>query len=173
MYQTYYKTKKRGYTDVEFKMGFEKFAGKNLNDFYKKYVYGLAPVDYDQYLGYAGYKLTDEQAASNDPTLGIAIGNNNGKKIVTAVLRGGAAWVDGINVDDELTAIDGVPLANPADMFAGKKPGDHINVTVMRDGLPLTLPVTLLRNNRVNFKVEALPNPTAQQLVVQKKWLAL
>jgi len=173
MYQTYYKTKKRGYTDVEFKKGFEKFAGKNLDDFYKKYVYGLAPVDYNQYLGYAGYKLTDDLAASNDPTLGIAIGNNNGKKIVTAVLRGSAAWIDGINVDDELTAIDGVPLANPADMLAGKKPGDHINVSVMRDGLPLILPVTLLRNNRVNYKVEALPNPTPQQQLVQKKWLGL
>ena len=50
MYDEYYKTKKRGYTDAEFKLGLEKFAGKNLDDFYKKYIYGLTPVDYNKYL---------------------------------------------------------------------------------------------------------------------------
>jgi predicted metalloprotease with PDZ domain len=36
MYNEYYKIRKRGYTDAEFKLAFEKFAGKNLDDFYKK-----------------------------------------------------------------------------------------------------------------------------------------
>jgi predicted metalloprotease with PDZ domain len=173
MYDTYYKLKRRGYTDVEFKKGLEKFAGKKLDDFYKKYIYGLTPLDYDQYLGYAGYKITDELAATNDPTLGIAIANNNGKKIVTTVLRGSAGWVDGINVNDEITAIDGQPLADVATILNGKKPGDKISVVVNRDGLPVTLPVTLLRNNRVKYKIEELPNVTSPQLVVRKKWLNL
>ncbi len=171
MYDTYYKQKKRGYTDAEFKQAFEKFADKNLDDFYNNYIYGLTPIDYNHYLGYAGYKITDEMAATNDPTLGIALGNNNGKKIVTAVLRGSAAWIDGINVNDELTAIDGQPIADPATMLIGKKVGDKISITVSRDGLPITLPVTLLRNNRVKYKIEELPDATPQQLLVRKKWL--
>jgi predicted metalloprotease with PDZ domain len=173
MYDTYYKQKKRGYTDVEFKQAFEKFAGKNLDDFYNNYIYGLTPIDYNKYLGYAGYKITDEMAATNDPTLGIALANNNGKKIVTAVLRGSAGWIDGINVNDELTAIDGLPIADPATMLIGKKVGDKISITVSRDGLPITLPVTLLRNNRVKYKIEELPDATPQQLLVRKKWLKL
>jgi predicted metalloprotease with PDZ domain len=173
MYDTYYKQKKRGYTDAEFKEGFEKFAGKNLDDFYNKYVYGLTPIDYNKYLGYAGYKLTDELAATNDATLGISIANNNGKKIVNGVLRGSAGWIDGINVNDELTAIDGQPITDVATMLNGKKPGDKITVTVNRDMLPITLQVTLLRNNRVKYKVEELPGATPGQLVVRKKWLKL
>jgi predicted metalloprotease with PDZ domain len=173
MYNTYYKIKKRGYEDVEFKQGLEKFAGKNLDDFYNKYVYGLAPIDYNKYLGYAGYKITDTSANSNEPTFGINIATNNGKKIVVAVLRATAGWIDGINVNDELTAIDGAAITDVATMLNGKKTGDKIQVTVNRDGLPLTLPVTLLRNNKINYKVEALPNPTPEQLVVQKKWLGL
>ena len=145
MYDTYYKLKKRGYTDAEFKQGIEKFNGKNLDDFYKKYIYGLTPMAYDQYLGYAGYKINDEFAATNDPSLGINIANNNGKKIVVTVLRGSAGWIDGINVNDELTAIDGQPITDAAIMLNGKKPGDKISVTVNRDGLPITLPVTLLK----------------------------
>ena len=173
MYDTYYKEKKRGYTDTEFKQGLEKFAGRNLDDFYKNYIDGLTAPDYDKYLGYAGYKLSNELAAADEPTLGVSIINNNGKKIVTAVLRGSAGWIDGINVNDELTAMDGVPLTDIASMLNGKKTGDKIQVSVVRDGLPIMLPVTLLKNNRVKYMIEESPAPTAEQLVVRKKWLRL
>ncbi len=173
MYDTYYKLKKRGYTDAEFKQGFEKFAGKNLDEFYKNYVYGLTPLNYNKYLGYAGYKSTDELAGTNEPTLGVMLGNNNGKKIVTTVIRGTAAWIDGINVNDELVSIDGTPVTDAANLLSGKAVGDKIIVIVNRDGLPVTLNVTLLRNNRYKYKVDSLPNPTADQLTVRKKWLNL
>ncbi len=173
MYNTYYKFKKRGYTDAEFKEGLETFAGKNLDEFYKNYIYGLTPLDYNKYLAYAGYKVTDDLAASNEPTLGIMLANGNGKKIVTTVIRGSAGWIDGINVNDELTAIDGVPVTDVATMLNGKKIGDKVSVALIRDGLPVTLQVTLLRNNRVNYKIDSLPNITQQQIVVRKKWLNL
>jgi predicted metalloprotease with PDZ domain len=173
MYNTYYKLKKRGYTDAEFKQGLEKFAGENFDNFYKKYIHGLTPIDYNKYLGYAGYTLTDELAATNEPSLGINISNNNGKKIVTSVLRGGAGWIDGINVNDELTAIDGTPITDIITMLNGKKPGDKISVTVNRDALPVTLQVTLLKNNRVKYKIDPLPNASPEQLEVRKKWLNL
>jgi predicted metalloprotease with PDZ domain len=173
MYDTYYKLKKRGYTDAEFKHGLEKFAGKNLDEFYKNYIYGLTPLNYNKYLGYAGYKTIDTAAESNEPTLGIVVASVNGKKIVTTVLRGTSGWVDGINVNDELVSIDGNLVNDPATMLDGKKTGDKIIVQVNRDGLPVTLPVTLLRNNRFKYKIDALPDATPQQLVVRKKWLNL
>jgi len=173
MYTEYYKTLHRGYTDEEFKAGLEKFAGKNLDKFYKKYVYGLDDLDYNKYLGYAGYKLTDTLASNNDPSLGVSVANTNNKIMVTAVLRDGAAWIAGINTDDELTEIDGHPITNMADMLNGKKPGDKIMVTLNRDGLPLTLPVTLLRNSQVKYKIDTLPTVTPQQLIVRNKWLKL
>jgi predicted metalloprotease with PDZ domain len=173
MYDTYYKIKKRGYTDAEFKKGLEKFAGESLDDFYNNYVYGLTPLNYNKYLGYAGYKLTDELAASNEPTLGIAVTNNNGKKIVTTVLRGSAGWNDGINVNDEITAVDGAPVTDFSTILNGKKPGDKISLTISRDGLPLTLPVTILRNTRVKYKIVSITNPDNEQLVVRNKWLKL
>jgi predicted metalloprotease with PDZ domain len=174
MYTEYYKTQKRGYTDAEFKKGFEKFAGKKLDDFYKKYINGLTPVDYDKYLGYAGYKITDELADNNDPALGLTTATNANKKIiVTTVMRGTAAYIDGINVGDELTAIDDNPITDAATMLNGKKPGDKINVTLIRDGLTITLPVTLLKNARVKYKIVPVDNASPQQLLVGKKWLSL
>jgi predicted metalloprotease with PDZ domain len=174
MYTEYYKTKQRGYTDAEFKKGFEKFAGKKLDDFYKKYINGLTPVDYNNYLGYAGYKVVDELADTNEPALGVATATAANKKIiVTNVTRGTAAYIDGINVNDELVAIDDSPITDAATMLNNKKTGDKIKVNVIRDGLPLTLPATLLRNNRVKYKIVPVDNASPQQLLVRKKWLTL
>ena len=172
MYTTYYKGKKRGYTDAEFKAGFEKFAGKKLDDFYAKYINGLAAFDYNKYLGYAGYKITDELANSTEPTLGAVI-NNGPKKTVTTVLRGTAAWIQGINVGDEIVSIDGTPVTDATTIMSGKKIGDQINITVNRDGQAMIIPITLLRNPTQKNKIEELPNVTPQQLAVRKKWLKL
>jgi len=173
MYDTYYKTKKRGYTDLEFKQGLEKFCGKNLDDFYKKYIYGLADIDYNKYLGYAGYHLTDELAGNNDPNLGVITSGTNNKIVVTSVVRGTAAWIDGINVNDEIVTIDGNKITDMSTALNGKKPGDKIEVAVLRDGLPLTLPVTLLKKTQVKYKIDSIDSPTSQQLLVRKKWLSL
>jgi predicted metalloprotease with PDZ domain len=173
MYDEYYKTKKRGYTDAEFKAGLEKFTGKNLDEFYKKYVNGTVNLDYNKYLGYAGYKITDQLAVNNDPYLGVNSSNAGGKIIVTSVQRNSPAWVDGINTDDQITAIDGNTITTLQDALNGKKVGDKITVTVLRDGISMELPVTLLRNPMVKYKIDSLANPTAEQIVVRNKWLKL
>jgi predicted metalloprotease with PDZ domain len=133
----------------------------------------LADIDYDKYLGYAGYHLTDEFAGNNDPNLGVITATKDGKITVSNVLRGTAAWIDGINVNDEITAIDDVKVTDMATVLNGKKPGDKIVVSVIRDGQPLNLPVTLLKKTQVKYKIDSLSNPTPQQLVVRKKWLSL
>jgi predicted metalloprotease with PDZ domain len=173
MYNTYYKGKKRGYTDVEFKQGIEKFAGRNLDEFYKKYIYGLDDIDFNKYLDYAGYHATDELAGNNDPALGVATATGGGKIFVTGVVRNSAAWIDGINVNDEIVAIDSVKVSDMNTVLNGKKPGDKIKVSVLRDGLPMTLPVTLLKKTQVKYKIESVAQPTGQQMLVRKKWLSL
>jgi len=173
MYDTYYKIKKRGYTDSEFKQGLEKFAGKNLDEFYSKYVYGVADVDYNKYLSYAGYKITDEAASTNDPSLGLMTATTNGKITVIGVLRDGTGWVDGINVNDEIVEVDGKPVTDANSILTDKKVGDKLSITIHRDGLPLVLPVTLLRNALVKYKIDTVDNPSAQQIKVRTKWLKL
>lgn len=172
MYDTYYKGKKRGYTDAEFKAAFEKFAGKNLDDFYANYINGLTAIAYNKYLGYAGYKLTDDLATSTEPTMGVTI-SAGPKKIVATVFRNSAAWIQGINVGDELTAIDGTPVTDAGNLMNGRKIGDHINVTITRDGQAIIIPITLLRNPNQKNRIEELPHASAQQMVVRTKWLKL
>jgi predicted metalloprotease with PDZ domain len=173
MYNEYYKVKNRGYTDAEFKAGIEKFAGKNLDDFYAKYINGVDDIDYNKYLGYAGYKVVDEYEGLNAPDLGIRTTTVAGKLKVAAVLRGTSGWVDGINVNDELVSIDGVPATDPKMLIDGKQVGDKIQVVVMRDGRQLTLPVTLLKVTLKKYHIESMGEPTSSQMTVRKKWLKI
>jgi len=173
MYNEYYKVKKRGYTDAEFKLALEKFAGKKLDDFYAKYINGVADIDYNSYLTYAGCKISDDLAGSNTAALGITMIANTRRVIVASVLRGTAAWDDGINVNDEIITVDGKPVDSQEPLFGNKKPGDKILVKLIRDGLEKNLTVTLKRSTTVKFKIEQLANATPQQLAVRKKWMTL
>jgi len=173
MYNEYYKVKKRGYTDAEFKLALEKFAGKKLDDFYAKYINGVADIDYNSYLTYAGCKISDDLAGTNTAALGITMIANTRRVIVASVLRGTSAWDDGINVNDEIITVDGKPVDSQESLIGIKKPGDKLIVKLIRDGLEREITVTLKRSTTVKFKIEQLANATPQQLAVRKKWMTL
>ncbi|WP_345954200.1 PDZ domain-containing protein [Mucilaginibacter sp. PAMB04168] len=174
MYNEYYKVKKRGYTDAEFKAAVEKFAGKKMDDFYRKYINGVEPLDYNKYLAYAGYHLFNENENLNQPDLGIrTVALAGGRLKVSGVLRGTSAWVDGVNVNDELVSIDGIPATDPKNLIPGKQVGDRVQVAVIRDGLPLVIPVTLLKSTIVRYNIQSRTDLTPQQLAVRKKWLKI
>jgi len=173
MYTEYYKGKNRGFTDEEFKQGLELIAGKNLDEFYQNYIYGLTPIDYNKYFHYAGYKLSNELAGRNDPSLGISTINTNNKIVIAAVTRNSAAWINGLNVNDEITAINDENVTSLDGVLSDKNPGDKINISIVRDGLPKVITVTLTKSVRVNYIIEPLSKTNEKQLIVRKKWLKL
>lgn len=178
MYDHYHKKLDRGYTDAEFKAMVEKIAGKSFDKFYADYVYGTKDVDHNQYLGYAGLKVIDENAKKSEPSLGANVTARDGKIMVTNVVRGGAAWNDGINVNDELIAINGARISDNRTndlerVLASGKVGEKVKVTLVRDGVMKDIDVTLMKNSLVKFKIVPLDDATAQQLQIRNKWLHL
>ncbi len=180
MYDEYYTKQGRGYTDAEFKAMAEKIAGRSFDDIYADYINGLKTIDYKKYLAYAGLSIVDEAAAGNDPYLGVTSTLKDGKIIITNVARGSAAWTGGLNVSDEIFAIDDYRINNVPDhrlevdkFIAGKRVGDKIKVLVNRDGLLRNLDLSLTRSPNLKFRISALDNPTAAQLAVRKRWLKL
>lgn len=181
MYDLYYKKLNRGFTDAEFKSMVEKVAGKSFDDIYSKYVNGVDPIDYKKYLGYAGLQPVDEYSGKNEPYLGVATAVKDGKTIVTSVARNSAAWLDGINVNDELLSVNGSRISPGTDpkvselsrFISSAKVGDKLKIELVRDGLVKNLEVRLLKNPAVKYKIEPLENATDQQLMIRKKWLKL
>ena len=56
MYREYYQKQKRGFTDAEFQSACEQMAGKSLAAEFD-YIYTTQPINYNQYLSYAGLEL--------------------------------------------------------------------------------------------------------------------
>lgn len=64
LYWEYYKRLGRGFTDAEFEQACETIAGISLSDVFE-YVYSTKPLDYNNYLLYAGLKLDMQTGGDN------------------------------------------------------------------------------------------------------------
>lgn len=174
LYEEYYKKQGRGFTDEEFQKTVEKVAGKNLNDFFQKYIFGTETIPYNTYLSAVGMRLIDKNAEKNDPYIGAEF--RAGGLRITSIIKDSPAYNDGLNIGDEILQIDGINCNKTDDLLkaiSGKKIGDVISFKVKRDGLEKTYLVNLQRNPTKNFVIEALPSQTPEQLALYKKWLYL
>jgi predicted metalloprotease with PDZ domain len=170
------KTLNRGYTDAEFKAMVEKISGISFTEFWAKYVDGTERVDYKTYFGYAGIDVKNVNEGLRVPYLGIATAKKEGKIYITAVSRSSAAWVDGLNVNDEILSIDGVPAEPSVEKMAvvtGRKVADVIKVTLIRDGVTRDFNVTLKANPNIALAAAIKPSASDLQKAVLKKWLGI
>jgi predicted metalloprotease with PDZ domain len=169
MYEQFYKKENRAYTETEMKAAIEKFTGKDMTGFYTDHVYGTKPVDYSKYFSYAGLNCSNVNAGNTEIDLGATISASN---IITAIRRGGSAENAGLNVNDEIVAVNNYRFANNMHIFtAGKMQGDMLTITVSRNGILQTFTLTLAYNEKVNYQLTINSNATPEQKVIYKKWL--
>lgn len=172
MYDEYYLNLGRGFTDQEFKEMAEKVAGVTMNDIYE-YVNEAKPINYNAYLNYAGIELINQLEGHSLPEFGIRLSNNK----VMSINRGSGAWDAGINVNDELIAVNGYridDLGKELDrILAISKVGDKLHVIVSRDGIIKELDVVLNASTKADYIIRQLPVITPDQAKVKSIWLSL
>lgn len=171
MYERHYKRSSKGYTEADFVKALTEVSGENWETFFEKYIHGTAAIPYNDYFGYAGLKLVNKDAESKEASLGVQTNQTGGKTVISAVLRGSAAWNDGLNVNDEILAMDNYRIDDLNKMLSFKKPGDKVKFLISRDGLIQTIDLTLGKNTAVRYKLEKQENPSAEQNATYKKWL--
>ncbi|MES2828277.1 MAG: PDZ domain-containing protein [Bacteroidota bacterium] len=170
-YALYYKKLGRGYTDAEFKSLVEKISGISFTSFWQKYVNGTEPVDYQKYFGYAGITVTNENADKSVPYLGFANKKVEGLLVVTSVSRNSAGWISGLNVNDQLISIEGVPVEDDIEKMnavTAKNVGDTLTLGVKRDGLMKEIKLVLKASPNVKLVSSFDLNATSEQLKVRK-----
>lgn len=171
LYSTYYQKASRGFTDQEFQDAVATVAGRRFDDFFKNSVYGTTTLDYATALGYAGLALTNAPLSA-DGTLGVNFSNRTGKLLVTSVVRDGAAWTFGLNVNDEVLQINGAaPGEETVKALLSGPVGSEIALQLRRDGLTRDLKIKMQPNPDRKFQIQPLPNPTPAQQKVLAKWL--
>ena len=168
LYDEYYKKLKRGFTKDEYQQAVEKITGEKLDDFFQKYVYSTDEIDYNKYFNYAGLKLVD--TGEDENYFGM---RTNKDMIVQTVVDGTSAYNGGINVNDEIIALNDYRVDN--DNFDGiysqLNVGDTIKVTISRDGILQELKVPLTNIYRHKYSLIEIDNPTEKQKMIYDKWL--
>lgn len=173
LYQKYFKEEGRGFSPNELKAEVEIVAQKSLDDFFNNYVDGVETVDYNKYFGYAGCELVNLNAGVEKAKLGVKTAESNGKLMVKTVYRGTAAYDDGLNVDDELIAIDNyrVDDSNFKLLLNQYNVGDKVDVLVVRDGILRTIEVVLEKDQTLKYTIKQMDSITEQQKNVYDSWL--
>lgn len=174
MYERYYKQLNRGFTEKEFQTALEQVAGKKMDAFFADYVHGTKTPDYNSYFNAAGLQLVNLNQGAQTGSWGATTVFNDGRLTITGVTRGSSAYEAGLNVKDEIIAINGYRLGNDIERYVGGlQPGDEVEVLIARDGLLQLIPVKVLQDNRARYKFERVKNPTAQQTKIYNKWLGV
>ena len=171
LYQEYYKKQGRGFTDEEFQKTVELVAGKPMEEFFQKYIFGTDTIPYNTFFETVGLQLKDKNVDKTEPFLGAEFRGGGSK--ITSVMRDSPAYNDGLNVGDEILQVDGLKPDDITKAVSVKKVGDIIEVRVRRDGLEKKYNITLQRNPTKNLVLEPMENQTKTQQEMYKKWLYL
>ncbi len=150
-------------------------AGRDMSDFFRRYISGREPLPYETYFGYAGIrveKFVNPEAAWLGATLRR---NDDGHARITNFTPGSPAERAGLDRGDVIVAVENKAVNE--EEFAGtvgaRRPGDTLKLTLIRAGELKELLVTLDANPYVTYALRLVENPTELQKKIFRSWLGL
>jgi predicted metalloprotease with PDZ domain len=173
----------RGYRPEELWKTFGEVAGTDLGGWLREAVDTTAELDYAEALDWYGLRFAPDEdkpeakgAEPKEPPagwLGMDVSSRDGRITVTAVKRGTPAYDAGVNVGDEILAIDDYRV--PPDGLEGRlksyRPGEKATLLVARRERLTRLPVTFGEKPKDRWKLEARPDATPAQKAHLTAWL--
>jgi len=174
----------RGFTSDEIQRAIERTAGTSLREFWRDAIDGTSELDYAPALDVFGLRFKPAvppraggadlvRSAEDKPWLGIATRNDAGRLVITQVRRDGPSHAAGLNVDDEIVAIDRFRVR--ADRFDERlqqyRPGDTVSILVARRERLLTIDLTLAAEPPREWRLEVLPELSRAQADHLAAWL--
>ena len=166
----------RGYTADEFRAVAEQVAGVSLKAFWDSAVTGTDELDYKETLETLGLRFRSVAVPADRPGrawLGVGTRNDAGRLLVSQVRRETPAMAAGLNVDDEILAIDDYRvradrLENRLDQY---RPGDKVTLLVARREQLLRLPLTFGTEPPRAWRLEVNPSASEPQQSSRGRWL--
>lgn len=163
----------KGYTPEQFQQAMAETAGVDLTAWFADAVSGTKDLDFSEALDVYGLRFAPVDVAAARPTMGASTRNDNGRLVVTVVRRGTPAHTAGVNVDDEILAIDDLRVR--ADGLVARmdqyKVGDTVRLLVARRDRLVALNVTLAAEPGRPWRLQPAPNATAEQKARRQSWL--
>jgi len=173
LYRTFYKEKKRGFTDREFREVCERTAGSSLDEIFNDYAVTVKAMDYAKYLAPAGLAIDVEPHEAAGAWFGASTRDQSGSPVVSSVEIGSPASLAGLSAQDEILALDGTRVTprTLAEAINSRKPGEKIRVLYARRGRVQETEVVLGRKKEPSFRINPLTNPTTDEKALLDGWL--
>ncbi|WDF67741.1 PDZ domain-containing protein [Sphingobacterium oryzagri] len=175
-YRVFYKNEKRGFEEAEFQQLAENVTGVDLRAIFEA-AHSTVELDYNLYFHAVGYELVDLNKNSQELSLGIRINENDGKLLIKNVEKGSGAWDAGLNVNDELIAINNIRLDNAGKelefLLEHGQVDDIVDVLVARDGQIRTIHVPLRHTTKQLWSIQEQLDAADEQKRLGKIWLAV
>jgi predicted metalloprotease with PDZ domain len=172
LWNEYFK-KGRNYGPQDYQKAAELMAGRGLDDFFSKYVRGVAEIDYNAIFNPIGLELKSEEPDAGMAYIGANLVEDNGRLTVRSVPAGSPAYDQGINAGDQIVAIDGyrASQARLQQYLADRKPGDKVRLSIFRTDRLRDIDLTLGNNTRQTFSFAPVASPTEQQRRLYREWM--
>lgn len=174
-YEEFFLKLDRGFEENEFKSLAERIAGTSLDDIFDA-AHQDGELDYNDYFNLVGYEIIDTNVNNSTLTLGITTNKVDGLISVATVEKDSGAYEAGLNVRDELIAINNIRLDvkdKEIDFIVQHaKEGELLNFLVARDGLVREIPVHIRKNTKKIYEIRPLKDQTFLQELLGKIWMA-
>jgi predicted metalloprotease with PDZ domain len=148
-------------------------AGVSLSEEFNKLVRSAAPIEWNRYLGYAGYRLSSTERTRVD--VGLELANPPGQGVMVArVAAGSPAEKAGFRRGDRIAKIAGRRVTGGTIEVIEKleaKEGRKVSVDIERGGAPIELSVEPRKVSEPVLEIVEWHRPTPPQLRLRKGWL--
>jgi predicted metalloprotease with PDZ domain len=163
----------KGYTIEQFYQTMSEVAGTDLRPWFAKHAESTEELDYSEALEWFGLRFRPVDTRNARAWLGATTRNDGGRLIVSQVRRETPAHESGLNVDDEIVAVDDVRVR--ADALGARleqyRPGDKVSVLVARRDRLIRFDLTLGTDPGRAWRLEPLPAATDEQKKRLSAWL--
>jgi predicted metalloprotease with PDZ domain len=171
LYEDYKKDGTKGFTGARVKEVCETVNGKNLDEFWSKYINGTDDLPLDSYFNLCGLEITNENDTAQN-AFDIESRSVNGKFIIAKVFAGGTAYESGLNSGDEIIAVNGTRTdeASLKTILKNYSEGNELKVLISRNGIIKEIDVKLLKPIP-KFKIKESDEKTDEQKLYLDKWI--
>ncbi len=160
-----------GYTEADLYGVAESVAGTDLSGFFQTYIHSTAELDYNFYLEPMGLEV--KSSSQNSLFTGISLKSHNGLATVKSVDFGSPAQVAGVDVGDEVLAINQVKVTaeNFLDRLQDFQVGSAIALTIFKQDQLQEVNLVLADPISDRYTISQISHPSDSQLHNLESWL--
>lgn len=150
-------------------------TGKDYSQWWRENVESPLAIDFETLLAQAGLEYTYPEKAKQIPDPGFVSVEKAGLVTLTRVLKGSHAWDAGLNIEDQLVAINGLKVTQEQliTRLSQYQDDDKVRLTLFRRDQLIEKDLVLAKTMDKEPIIQAVEQPSRAQKEFFKAWLGV